>query len=128
MEDPVTTTLTDSTIVLTGSAQEAIREAMTMCHKAHAWITTTLIEEGDYETVIRERIEAVREMEGSFHKSFVQLMLIPQGHDGELRFWRDMEGCLYWRHAKSGYEGGVIFHRNHKWPEESGIGSWSVHT
>lgn len=121
------TTYKDLTIELTASAQEALREAQTMVNKAHAWAVGYQLDADATAAGARERMDLVREMETSLLKNLVFLFTMNMG-TGPIKVWRDGEGCFYWREQSTGYEGGLIFHRNHKWPEESGLGTWSIHT
>ena len=82
------------------------------------------------EEIIRERLARVAQMERSFRVCLTRLIAGPQAHDGELRIYRDGPVdamCLFWRHERSGYHGGMIFHPDSRYPNAR-VGDWSLHT
>ena len=123
---------TDHSIVLDPQAIEAINEAFVMIHAAYNYsdgidIPWEKVESGEAIEMVENRRQLAREMERSFYRSLTNLIVGPQSHDGALKVWRDGPGSLYWKHEKSGYHGGLIFHRNHN-PPANTLGSWSIHT
>lgn len=126
----------DAQITLTASALDAHREAMQAISSAHQWAEnlTNLREDlGETmdEATLYARRELVRNMERSYLSNFVHLIAMAQGFDGGLTFFRDGEACMYWRHANSGYCGGLILHRNRRYSNDGEpipVGEWSVHT
>lgn len=112
----------DAVVRWTDSGRAAYTEAVQMIGDAlvHA-------DNADSQEDLHNRRRAVTAMEQSFFYSLGRLITNSQHHDGPLEITRDGPGCLYWRHPKSGYHGGLIFHPT----LDSGtvkIGSWSVHT
>lgn len=111
---------------------DAIGEAERLIANAGHWAEglTNLVEgEAMDEATLHARRELVEKMERSFYSNLVRL-ISSAPLDGGIRFWRDGEACLYWRHP-SGYEGGLILHRDHRYSrpgEPIPVGSWSVHT
>jgi hypothetical protein len=128
---------TDTVIVLSLSAIDAMLEAEKLISDAHMWAENLTDLRADIGEAMDERtLEARRaivvKMRTSFYENFARLIRMTSGFDGhELRFYRDEQACLYWRHTKSGYEGGLVFHRNLSYSKAGdplGVGEWSVHT
>lgn len=71
-------------------------------------------------------------MERSFWNCVSSLMLIHTEYDGDIEIWPEEGYSFFWRHAKSGLHGGMIFHHAYSVgvPEEDArkIGTWSIHT
>jgi hypothetical protein len=128
----------DTVVTLTPSALDAHREAIALISDARQWAEMLLGYDWSAQTdegaAMREqetRRELVREMERSYHTNFLHLITMAQGFDGGLKFWRDTQACMFWRHEKSGYCGGLIFHRDHRYSDVGDpltVGTWSVHT
>jgi hypothetical protein len=126
----------DCHVTLTAGAIDAHREAL--MHIADAWLWAENLSdlradlgEAMDERTLAARRELVHKMQLSYHENLTRLMVMAQGYDGGLRFFRDGEACMFWRHAKSGYCGGLILHRNvnySKAGEPIVVGEWSVHT
>jgi hypothetical protein len=127
-------TTKDCHVVLTESAVEAHREALTAIQAAHVWaenLTNLREDEAMDESTLYARRELVAKMRSSYFENLVTLITMGQGFDGGLTFWRDGEACMYWKHAKSDYCGGLILHRNHRYSspgEPIPVGEWSTHT
>lgn len=126
---------TDTTVVFSPDAIEVLREAEQLIADAHLWAEnlTNLVDGEDMDVpTLDARRELVHKMRASFYTNLVRLIAMAQGFDGhEIRFHRDGEACLYWRHPKSGYCGGLILHRNLRYSkagEPIVVGDWSVHT
>lgn len=128
----------DTQVVITSSAHDAIREAKLLIANARLWADNLTdfdwSAHGDDDALKEQeqRRELVREMERSWLTNFTHVVTMASGWDGpELRLWRDSEACVYWRHTKSSYEGGLIFHRDLRYSEPGApltVGTWSVHT
>jgi hypothetical protein len=124
----------DCHITLTESAVQAHREAQDAILAAHHWaenLTNLREDESMDEATLYARRELVAKMRSSYFENLVTLITTAQGFDGGLKFWRDGEACMFWRNEKSGYCGGLILHRNHRYSspgEPIPVGEWSVHT
>jgi hypothetical protein len=127
----------NTTILFSPEAIDAIREAEQLIERANTWAEQLLDLRADLGELMDERTlyarrALVREMRETFYSNLVRLITMAQGFDGhELHFFRDGEACLYWRHPKSGYCGGLILHRNLRYSKSGEpilIGTWSVHT
>ena len=114
----------DNIITLTNSGIQAHREAMTLLMEARAWADRVRPDATHTHVLARKLIE---EMELSYYRNLCLLFTGAQEHDGPLTIHRDMEACFFWKHEKSGYHGGLIFHLNHQ-VKNASVGTWSIHT
>lgn len=73
----------------------------------------------------------------SFYRNLMHLIITNQQHDGPLTIFTDFAPLsFFWKHADSGYHGGLIFHMNsdERVPvgdaenPKYGFGIWSIHT
>jgi hypothetical protein len=113
----------NNAITITDSARDKHTEATKLIEDARRWAEEARNEE---ELLASRRLAA--EMERSYYACLVQMMMVPQDHDGSLEITSDSAlASFFWRHEKSGYHGGMIFHKNHK-VSGAVVGTWSVHT
>lgn len=131
---------TTNTVTIAHAAIEVYGEAQSLIQHAHAWaqgadITNEWIDAHSSEAavaLVERRREQAREMELSLYRSLVQLMFVPQTHDGPLRIERDSRVSFYWKHERSGYHGGLIYHASYEDSTDGRVqlpvGTWSVHT
>lgn len=110
------------TIEIHESTVNTYHDCMEMVRKARQWEQLA----PDFDELYRRR-EIVHEMEHSLHRAMLTLMMQVNDHDGSLGVYRDMLACFFWRFEKSGYHGGLIFHKNHK-EADAEVGTWSIHT
>jgi hypothetical protein len=71
------------------------------------------------------------EMRDSLYNGMLHVMLTSTEHDGDVKVWPDgtKEGkSFFWKHEKSGYHGGLIFHPIYKDGVKQEVGRWSIHT
>lgn len=71
------------------------------------------------------------QMASSLYEGLLHVMLTANSHDGEVEIWPDGPPdtmSFFWKHPKSGYHGGLIFHANYKDGKRQETGKWSVHT
>lgn len=113
----------ENIVRLQHSALETFDECQEMIRNARIWEQEGAL----YEDEPRERREIVNQMELSLLRCLVHLFMVRQGHDGEVVISRNMVGGFFWRHPKSGYHGGLLFHKNHS-IEDATVGTWSIHT
>lgn len=120
MSAPVVTV--GSNITILAGAIEKYRDVQEMLRDAHAWVDKAV----DEPDLIRRRA-LYAQMEESFSRSMLQLIFNAQDYDGPLALHGDSSpGSFFWRHEKSGYHGGLIFHKNHS--VDGPVGTWSIHT
>jgi hypothetical protein len=125
----------NSECVVTTDAINKYRECLELIEQAHRWAQGEDIpweQVGDHgQEIVRERRERVADMERSFYKSFMHLITVSQHHDGPLTINADAApGSFFWHHKKSGYHGGLIFHRawGNSGKDPMPYGTWSIHT
>lgn len=125
---------TDVEVTFTASAIDAHREARELITRAYAWAEDLSFEDAvspKGPEILEERRKLAIEMELSYLRNLAHITTMSQGWDGPLKVFRDSEACMFWRHEKSGYCGGLNFHRNHKYSkpgEPLTLGTWSVNT
>jgi hypothetical protein len=120
MSAPVVTV--GSNITILAGAIEKYRDVQEMLREATRWLC-----ESTTENEVAERTKLVAEMENSFNRCMLQLIFQAQDYDGPLALHGDSSpGSFFWRHEKSGYHGGLIFHKNHS--VDGPVGTWSIHT
>lgn len=125
----------DNQIVIDARAREKWNECQTQIEEAKIWADGDDIpweQVGEHgEEIVLMRRELVANMERSFHRSFMSLVMVSQHHDGPLKIFADAAPCsFFWRHEKSGYHGGLIYHRHYTKDgrEPLPVGTWSIHT
>lgn len=105
------------------SAQDAYQEVQAMLIQAQTWVN-----EAEDEEQLATRREKFTEMSESFHRNIAHIIFTSQNHDGPVTLSRDGFGSFFWIHGKSGYHGGLIFHRSYGEDGDARIGTWSIHT
>lgn len=110
-------------INITESAQETFREGERMLRDAKAWV-----DEAEDVPDLERRRYRFHEMEMSFYTNIAHLIFTYQTYDGELAIDRDGPGSFFWKHKRSGYHGGLIFHADYYGNEPQPVGTWSIHT
>lgn len=128
---------TDSTIIITPQAHDAMREAQRAIIRAQQWMLS--LEGHEFtgtpadEAELTRRRQLLHDMELSWYRGIESIMGLGAG--GTVKLFRDGWACIYWQlmnaEGKVGLNGGLILHRDHNYSkpgEPITVGTWSVHT
>jgi hypothetical protein len=128
-------TVVTYTVTIAPEAIEEHRRCMSLIADAYAWasdyrVATDMANDNTASMVeeYNKRQALAREMERSFLTNWSHLTTSAQEYDGPIRIMRDMWCGFFWKHEKSGYHGGLLFHRNYAVQNNDRIGTWSIHT